>query len=51
MVRAFRWTPPAGEGPPDPTETFAFTVVMKNPLRAAFVERNNPAATATATAE
>jgi cytochrome P450 len=48
MVRAFRWTPPAGEGPPDPTETFAFTVVMKNPLRAAFVERNHPAATATA---
>jgi len=39
MVREFRWVPPAGEGPPDPTETFAFTVVMKNPLRAALVER------------
>uniref|UniRef100_A0A0D9WTA7 Cytochrome P450 n=1 Tax=Leersia perrieri TaxID=77586 RepID=A0A0D9WTA7_9ORYZ len=26
MVREFRWVPPAGEGPPDPTETFAFTV-------------------------
>ncbi|PWZ24442.1 Cytochrome P450 77A3 [Zea mays] len=46
MVREFRWLPPAGEGPPDPTETFAFTVVMKNPLRAAFVER---ATTETAT--
>ncbi|EEE66224.1 hypothetical protein OsJ_22376 [Oryza sativa Japonica Group] len=39
MVREFRWVPPAGKGPPDPTETFAFTVVMKNPLRAALVER------------
>ncbi|XP_062229587.1 cytochrome P450 77A1-like [Phragmites australis] len=39
MVREFRWVPPAGEGPPDPTETFAFTVVMKNSLRAAIVER------------
>ncbi|CAM0909462.1 unnamed protein product [Alopecurus aequalis] len=40
MVRELRWTPPAGEGPPDPTETFAFTVVMKHPLRAGIVERN-----------
>jgi cytochrome P450 len=40
MVRELRWTPPAGEGPPDPTETFAFTVVMKHSLRAGIVERN-----------
>ncbi|EMS60370.1 Cytochrome P450 77A3 [Triticum urartu] len=42
MIRELRWTPPAGEGPPDPTETFAFTVVMKNSLRAGIVERNHP---------
>ncbi|KAF7103746.1 hypothetical protein CFC21_104705 [Triticum aestivum] len=42
MIRELRWTPPAGEGPPDPTETFAFTVVMKNSLRAGIVERNQP---------
>uniref|UniRef100_A0A6V7QV22 Cytochrome P450 77A3 n=1 Tax=Ananas comosus var. bracteatus TaxID=296719 RepID=A0A6V7QV22_ANACO len=38
MVREFRWTPAPGDQP-DPTETFAFTVVMKNPLRAAIIER------------
>ncbi|XP_025812250.1 cytochrome P450 77A3 [Panicum hallii] len=48
MVREFRWVPPAGEGPPDPTETFAFTVVMKNSLRAAIVERASAAAAASA---
>ncbi|CAA6658252.1 unnamed protein product [Spirodela intermedia] len=39
MVREFRWVSVPGEGPPDPEETFAFTVVMKEPLRAAIVER------------
>ncbi|KAG1365345.1 cytochrome P450 77A3 [Cocos nucifera] len=39
MVREFRWVAPPGERP-DPTETFAFTVVMKNSLRAAIVERD-----------
>ncbi|XP_073009221.1 cytochrome P450 77A3 [Typha latifolia] len=38
MVREFRWTAVPGEKP-DPTETFAFTVIMKEPLRAAIVER------------
>ncbi|EXB93488.1 Cytochrome P450 77A3 [Morus notabilis] len=33
MVQAFKWLPvPVFQ--PDPTETFAFTVVMKNPLKA-----------------
>ncbi|OAY75025.1 Cytochrome P450 77A3 [Ananas comosus] len=40
MVREFRWTPAPGDQP-DPTETFAFTVVMKNPLRAAIIEREH----------
>ncbi|KAJ0974723.1 hypothetical protein J5N97_016688 [Dioscorea zingiberensis] len=38
MVREFRWLPVNGEKP-DLTETFAFTVVMKDPLRAVVVER------------
>uniref|UniRef100_A0A7N0TMR6 Cytochrome P450 n=1 Tax=Kalanchoe fedtschenkoi TaxID=63787 RepID=A0A7N0TMR6_KALFE len=33
MVHDFKWLPLPGS-PPDPTETFAFTVVMKNPLKA-----------------
>uniref|UniRef100_A0A7N0TS06 Cytochrome P450 n=1 Tax=Kalanchoe fedtschenkoi TaxID=63787 RepID=A0A7N0TS06_KALFE len=38
MVHAFRWVPVSG-CPPDPTETFAFTVVMKNPLKAVIIPR------------
>ncbi|CAN1826304.1 Cytochrome P450 77A3 [Linum perenne] len=38
MVQAFKWLP-AADYPPDPTETFAFTVVMKNPLKAVIVPR------------
>lgn len=38
MVQAFKWVP-VSEYPPDPTETYAFTVVMKNPLKAAIVAR------------
>ncbi|XP_068644372.1 cytochrome P450 77A3-like [Aristolochia californica] len=38
MVQAFKWLPVPG-APPDPTETFAFTVVMKNSLRAVTVPR------------
>ncbi|KAJ4838697.1 hypothetical protein Tsubulata_003133 [Turnera subulata] len=38
MVHAFKWLPVPGS-PTDPTETFAFTVVMKNPLRAVMVPR------------
>ncbi|CAN1353781.1 Cytochrome P450 77A1 (Fragment) [Linum perenne] len=38
MVQAFKWLP-APDYPPDPTETFAFTVVMKNPLKAVIVPR------------
>lgn len=38
MVHEFRWVPVTG-APPDPTETFAFTVVMKNPLRATIIPR------------
>ncbi|KAF7840648.1 cytochrome P450 77A1 [Senna tora] len=38
MVQAFRWVP-APNYPPDPTETFAFTVVMKNPLKAMILPR------------
>ncbi|XP_058072587.1 cytochrome P450 77A3 [Magnolia sinica] len=38
MVQAFRWVPVPG-APPDPTETFAFTVVMKSPLRAVILPR------------
>ncbi|KAA8520038.1 hypothetical protein F0562_014288 [Nyssa sinensis] len=38
MVHAFKWVP-IPKCPPDPTETFAFTVVMKNPLRAVILPR------------
>ncbi|XP_077220573.1 cytochrome P450 77A1-like [Tasmannia lanceolata] len=38
MVQAFKWVAVQG-APPDPTETFAFTVVMKNPLRAVILPR------------
>ncbi|XAR53775.1 hypothetical protein NMG60_11022456 [Bertholletia excelsa] len=38
MVHAFRWMPLPGN-PPDPTDTFAFTVVMKNPLKAVIIPR------------
>ncbi|XP_052180837.1 cytochrome P450 77A2-like [Diospyros lotus] len=38
MVHAFKWVPVPG-APPDPTETFAFTVVMKNPLKAVILSR------------
>ncbi|GAB4826616.1 hypothetical protein Ancab_033510 [Ancistrocladus abbreviatus] len=38
MVQAFKWVPVSGS-PPDPTETFAFTVVMKNPLKAVILPR------------
>ncbi|KAJ1703940.1 hypothetical protein LUZ63_003719 [Rhynchospora breviuscula] len=41
MVREFKWIVVPGEQPPDPTETFAFTVVLKEPLRAAIVERDD----------
>ncbi|XP_019450625.1 PREDICTED: cytochrome P450 77A1 isoform X3 [Lupinus angustifolius] len=39
MVLAFKWLP-IPNSPPDPTETFAFTVVMKNPLKALIVPRS-----------
>lgn len=38
MVHAFRWVPVPGS-PPDPTETFAFTMVMKDPLKAMILPR------------
>lgn len=38
MIREYRWVPVPGEMP-DPTETFAFTVIMKHPLRAAIYPR------------
>ncbi|CAL1397773.1 unnamed protein product [Linum trigynum] len=38
MVHGFRWLPDP-TSPPDPTETFAFTVVMKNPLKAVILPR------------
>ncbi|XP_011037689.1 PREDICTED: cytochrome P450 77A4-like [Populus euphratica] len=38
MVHAFKWLP-CPTAPPDPTETFAFTVVMKNPLKAVILPR------------
>ncbi|MCL7023597.1 hypothetical protein MKW94_018706 [Papaver nudicaule] len=40
MVQAFKWVP-VPDSPPDPTETFAFTVVMKNPLRAVILPRSS----------
>ncbi|XP_061345555.1 cytochrome P450 77A1 [Gastrolobium bilobum] len=39
MVLAFQWLP-LPNAPPDPTETFAFTVVMKNPLKAVILPRS-----------
>ncbi|XP_059624025.1 cytochrome P450 77A1 [Cornus florida] len=38
MVHAFKWVR-VPDAPPDPTETFAFTVVMKNPLKAGILPR------------
>lgn len=38
MVHAFKWLP-VPNALPDPTETFAFTVVMKNPLKAVILPR------------
>ncbi|KAL3742136.1 hypothetical protein ACJRO7_017596 [Eucalyptus globulus] len=38
MVHAYRWIPVPND-PPNPTETFAFTVVMKNPLKAIMLPR------------
>ncbi|KAL0285493.1 UNVERIFIED_CONTAM: cytochrome [Sesamum radiatum] len=32
MVQAFKWIP-IPDNPPDPTETFAFTIVMRIPLK------------------
>ncbi|KAL0310710.1 UNVERIFIED_CONTAM: cytochrome [Sesamum angustifolium] len=40
MVKAFKWIPIA-DNPPDPTDTFAFTVVMKDPLKAIILPRPN----------
>ncbi|KAJ0016914.1 hypothetical protein Pint_10918 [Pistacia integerrima] len=39
MVHAFKWLPVPG-APPDPTETYAFTVVMKHPLKAIILPRS-----------
>ncbi|KAL1372659.1 hypothetical protein HN51_002773 [Arachis hypogaea] len=39
MVHAFKWVP-APNIPPDPTETFAFTIVMKNPLKPMILPRS-----------
>ncbi|KAJ0082213.1 hypothetical protein Patl1_11083 [Pistacia atlantica] len=39
MVHAFRWLPVPG-APPDPAETYAFTVVMKHPLKAIILPRS-----------
>lgn len=38
MIHEFRWVP-VKEYPPDPTEAFAGTVVMKNPLKAMILPR------------
>ncbi|EYU33905.1 hypothetical protein ABFS82_08G149300 [Erythranthe guttata] len=40
LVQAFKWIPIPG-CPPDPAETFAFTVVMKDPLKAVILARTN----------
>ncbi|KAI3986648.1 hypothetical protein MKX01_014186 [Papaver californicum] len=40
MVQAFKWVP-VPDSPPDPNETSAFTVVMKNPLRAVILPRSS----------
>ncbi|KAK7264501.1 hypothetical protein RJT34_32110 [Clitoria ternatea] len=39
MVHAFQWLPIPND-PPSPAEKFAFTVVMKNPLKAVIVPRS-----------
>ncbi|KDP20776.1 hypothetical protein JCGZ_21247 [Jatropha curcas] len=39
MIQAFKWLPDP-HSPPDPTEAFAFTVVMKNPLKAVILPRS-----------
>ncbi|KAL0908975.1 hypothetical protein M5K25_023491 [Dendrobium thyrsiflorum] len=46
MVREFKWVAPPGEKV-DTTETFAFTVVMKNSLRAVIHERDSMVLSAT----
>ncbi|KAI0495184.1 hypothetical protein KFK09_025334 [Dendrobium nobile] len=46
MVREFKWVAPPGEKV-DTTETFAFTVVMKNSLRAVIHERDSLVLSAT----
>lgn len=38
LVHAFKWLP-IPDNPPDPTETYAFTVVMKDPLKAIILPR------------
>uniref|UniRef100_A0A2P2J024 Cytochrome P450 77A1 n=1 Tax=Rhizophora mucronata TaxID=61149 RepID=A0A2P2J024_RHIMU len=38
MLQAFKWLP-VPDHQPDPTEIFAFTVVMKNPLKALIIPR------------
>ncbi|KAE8664473.1 hypothetical protein F3Y22_tig00112762pilonHSYRG00057 [Hibiscus syriacus] len=38
MIQAFKWLP-VPDCPPDPAETYAFTVVMKNPLKAVILPR------------
>ncbi|KAE8670587.1 adenosine deaminase-like protein-like isoform X1 [Hibiscus syriacus] len=38
MIQAFKWLP-VPDSPPDPAETYAFTVVMKNPLKAVILPR------------
>ncbi|CAH1422147.1 unnamed protein product [Lactuca virosa] len=39
MIHTFKWVP-VPDNPPDPTETFVFTVVMKNPLKATILPRH-----------
>ncbi|WZZ83625.1 cytochrome P450 77A3 [Brassica napus] len=38
MIHSFKWIP-VPDSPPDPTETYAFTVVMKNSLKARIQSR------------
>ncbi|XP_013602661.1 PREDICTED: cytochrome P450 77A3-like [Brassica oleracea var. oleracea] len=39
MIHSFKWIS-APDSPPDPTETYAFTVVMKNSLKAQIISRD-----------
>ncbi|KAF8062615.1 hypothetical protein N665_1196s0021 [Sinapis alba] len=39
MIHSFKWIP-VPDSPPDPTETYAFTVVMKNSLKAQIISRD-----------